>query len=215
MNILKSALMSRVGNASLAGNCGKLLMPSTTVTNDVLYFNFPVVRLISTTPALWAEPVKKKKRIDPAIIKAREDRRKRKIEKQIRKLAKHERQLKPVIELELPAELKDPKSLKERQRPTVKLPLEEEEYRWLLEKKWSRYKFQVNVREVRMLDKLMVSQERALSELKAESEDLFQAAIHPDESYLSLEVKGPVETPPIKDYDPEEGDYFDISRKWE
>lgn len=48
------------------------------------------------------EPLKKKKRVDPAVIKAREDRRKKKIEKQIRKLEKNARQLKPLEELEIP-----------------------------------------------------------------------------------------------------------------
>lgn len=41
----------------------------------------------SSTP-LFAEPLKKKKRLDPQILKAREDRKRRKIEKAIRKLEK-------------------------------------------------------------------------------------------------------------------------------
>lgn len=57
------------------------------------------------TPALCAEPTKKKKRIDPQIVKAREDRRKRKLEKAIRKLEKNARQLKPIDENELPNSL--------------------------------------------------------------------------------------------------------------
>lgn len=57
------------------------------------------------TPALYAEPTKKKRRIDPAIVKAREDRRRRKIEKAIRKLEKNARQLKPIDENELPDNL--------------------------------------------------------------------------------------------------------------
>lgn len=46
--------------------------------------------------------MKKKKRIDPAVVKAREDRRKKRLEKQIRKLEKNARQLKPIEELEIP-----------------------------------------------------------------------------------------------------------------
>lgn len=60
-----------------------------------------------STPILCAEPLKKKKKMDPAIIKAREDRRKKKIEKQIRRLEKHARQLKPIDELEIPLTLID------------------------------------------------------------------------------------------------------------
>lgn len=40
--------------------------------------------------------------MDPAIIKAREERKKKKIEKQIKKLEKSARQLKPIEELEIP-----------------------------------------------------------------------------------------------------------------
>jgi len=51
--------------------------------------------------------LKRKKRIDPAIIKAREDRRKRKLEKQIRRLQKQAKQLKPISEMEVPSKLID------------------------------------------------------------------------------------------------------------
>lgn len=54
-----------------------------------------------------AEPLKKKKRIDPAVIKAREERKKRKLEKQIRRLEKNARQLKPLIELDVPSAIID------------------------------------------------------------------------------------------------------------
>jgi len=46
--------------------------------------------------------LKKKKKIDPAIIRAREDRKKKKIEKQIKRLEKNSQQLKPIDELEVP-----------------------------------------------------------------------------------------------------------------
>lgn len=54
-----------------------------------------------------AEPLKKKKRMDPAVVKAKEDRRKKKLEKQIRRLEKNARQLKPLDELEVPLILID------------------------------------------------------------------------------------------------------------
>lgn len=64
------------------------------------------------TQVLCAEPTKKKKRIDPQVIKAREDRRRRKLEKQIRKMEKNARQLKPIDENELPDSLIDAKERK-------------------------------------------------------------------------------------------------------
>lgn len=60
------------------------------------------------TPIVCAEPMKKKKKLDPQIVKARLDRRKRKIEKQIRRLQKNARQLKPIDEIEIPKALLNP-----------------------------------------------------------------------------------------------------------
>lgn len=51
--------------------------------------------------------MKKKKKMDPAIVKAREDRRRKKLEKQIRRLQKNARQLKPIDELEVSLDLLD------------------------------------------------------------------------------------------------------------
>lgn len=65
--------------------------------------------MFHSTPVLCAEPMKKKKKMDPAILKAREERRKRKIEKQIRKLEKNAQQLKPIDEMEIPLEYVDEK----------------------------------------------------------------------------------------------------------
>lgn len=49
-----------------------------------------------------AEPLKKKKRIDPMVVRQREERKKKKIEKMIRRLEKNAGQLKPIDELEVP-----------------------------------------------------------------------------------------------------------------
>lgn len=59
------------------------------------------------TPSLYAEPLKRRTKIDPAVVKAREDRRRKKLEKQIRRLEKNARQLKPIDELEVPMSLID------------------------------------------------------------------------------------------------------------
>ena len=49
--------------------------------------------------------MKKKKRIDPAIVKAREEKKKKRLEKSIKKLEKSTKQLKPVEEIQLPMAL--------------------------------------------------------------------------------------------------------------
>jgi large subunit ribosomal protein L40 len=58
---------------------------------------------------LLAEPLKKKKKLDPQIIKQREERRRKKLEKQIKRLERNARQLKPIDELEVPLTLLDEK----------------------------------------------------------------------------------------------------------
>ena len=52
-----------------------------------------------------AEPLKKKKRIDPSVIKAREERKKKRLEKSIRQLAKNAQKLKPIDEMVVPKKL--------------------------------------------------------------------------------------------------------------
>jgi len=44
--------------------------------------------LFRSSVPMFAEPLKKKKRLDPQILKAREDRKRKKIEKAIKKLEK-------------------------------------------------------------------------------------------------------------------------------
>ncbi|ODN05198.1 39S ribosomal protein L40, mitochondrial [Orchesella cincta] len=128
-----------------------------------------LTRWVSTSPCLFAEPLKKKKRLDPAIIKAREDRRRRKLEKQIRRMEKTAQQLKPLQELEVPVSIVD--TYYERLRQEIKISPEEEESRWLLQKDWARYMFRVNSAELRMIDRILASQQKALEELRKESKN--------------------------------------------
>ncbi|GFG36580.1 hypothetical protein Cfor_06193 [Coptotermes formosanus] len=178
-------------------------------------------RLISTgisplffkaTTCLYAEPLKKKKRIDPAIIKQREERKKKRLEKQIRRLERHARQLKPIDELEVPFEFIDEK--KERIREAPALTPETLEERALLYKEWARYKRKQNMNNMQMIDRLVFAQQKALDELRQESEELYQAAIQINPTQLPFTVRGPVRTPPIKGYDSPDGEYLDVSKKW-
>ncbi|XP_050297064.1 39S ribosomal protein L40, mitochondrial [Anthonomus grandis grandis] len=172
-------------------------------TNNSLFFK--------ATPCLMAEPMKKKKRLDPAVIRAREERKKKKIEKQIRRLEKHARQLKPLSECEVPLVLLDEKL--ERQRNIVHTP-ETLEKRALLEKKWANYKRIQLLNDLQMIDRVQFYQQRALDELKKESEELYQEAIQPDYHMIPFTTVGPVETPAIEDYDVPDGEYQDVSKKW-
>lgn len=102
-----------------------------------------------------------------------------------------------------------------RTRVLPKLSEEVVEQRILLEKKWAHYKLQERVSDFQIIDRLLQSQKKALEELRKESEELYQEAIQPDLTLTPISFEGPVNTPPIKDYISPDGDYIDISKKWE
>ncbi|KAI8424915.1 hypothetical protein MSG28_006833 [Choristoneura fumiferana] len=165
------------------------------------------------TDQLCAEPMKKKKKIDPAIVKAREDRRRKKLEKQIRRLEKNARQLKPIDELEVPLHLMD--EMKKRKRPEPKLSADQVEARALLQKEWTKYKRVEYIANVAQIDRIMGAQRRALDKLYEVSEDLYNEAIMPDLQLVPYSINGPVATPPIKGYYSPDGEYIDVSKKWD
>ncbi|XP_045475289.1 39S ribosomal protein L40, mitochondrial [Harmonia axyridis] len=168
---------------------------------------------IKISPILCAEPLKKKKKMDPAVLRAREERRKKKIEKQIRRLERNARQLKPIEECEIPLNVSDERDIRTRNNPP--LPESEIERRALLEKSWARYKHEQRFNDLKMIDRIFFSQQKALDELRAESEELYQEAIQTDFRLIPFRSEGPVETPPIKNYEVPDGDYVDTSKKWE
>ncbi|GAB0088271.1 mitochondrial ribosomal protein L40 [Sergentomyia squamirostris] len=186
---------------------------SRALTNPVMAISLAPNRFFNSTPVLMAEPLKKKKKMDPQIIKQREERRKKKIEKQIRRLEKNARQLKPIDELEVPFTLIDEK--KERQRPATLLNPETLEERVLLQKEWARYKGKQKLANYQLIDQVMQAQSKALDELKLESEELYEAAIQPDPLLLPFKNRVLVSTPPIANYDSPDGEYIDVSKKWE
>merc|ERR1712136_278756 len=116
--------------------------------------NFPL--LFRTSLPMLAEPLKKKKKMDPAIVKAREEKKKRKIEKSIRRLEKNAKELKPIEELGIPLVLAKEQNLRTRKE---KLSEEEQGSNTLLLKSWSRYKYNQQLNENRMIDRITNSTE--------------------------------------------------------
>ncbi|KAF0304865.1 39S ribosomal protein L40, mitochondrial [Amphibalanus amphitrite] len=168
---------------------------------------------IAVSHPLCAEPLKKKKRIDPAVVRAREERRRRKLEKAIRRLEKSSRQLKPLAEMELPREVRA--ELSERRRPARPLTTEEANERFDLMKEWTRHRREQHVADVAVLRRIQESRAKALRELRAESFQLYCAAIEEDPDLVPWAHSGPTLTPPIDGYDAPDGDYVDTTRRWE
>ncbi|XP_067143819.1 large ribosomal subunit protein mL40 [Centruroides vittatus] len=165
------------------------------------------------TQALGGEPLKKKKRVDPAIVRRREERKRKKIEKGIRRLEKTAKKLKPLDECEIPKNIL--MELDKRTRKVEKLTEKEEQERANIMKEWQKYKKEQFENELNMLDRIMMAQENALLELKKESEDLYQAALQLDTQFIPFMVKGPTATPPNADYEPPNGVYVDTTKRYD
>jgi large subunit ribosomal protein L40 len=98
---------TRIKKKNLISFLRNFLLKSCSATARALHTSSPVC--ITSTPVLFAEPLKKKKKLDPQVIKHREERKRKKLEKQIRRLERNARQLKPIEELEVPLTLLDEK----------------------------------------------------------------------------------------------------------
>lgn len=64
-----------------------------------------------------------------------------------------------------------------RKRPPKILSEAEIDERCVTIKKWAHYKLKENLADVQMLDRMLYSQQRALDELRQESEELYQEAV--------------------------------------
>ncbi|XP_065559751.1 large ribosomal subunit protein mL40-like isoform X2 [Artemia franciscana] len=166
-----------------------------------------------TSAVQCAEPMKKKKKMDPSIIRHREQRKMKRIERSIRKLERVERPLKPLDETQIPLSLKYEIPIRQRQLQPISQDIELSQRELLVA--WSHHKQKEAERDLACIRKLLDAQGKALKELKLESEELYIEATQLDLSLLPYKAVGPTRTPQIKGYDPPDGDYIDVSRKWE
>lgn len=102
-----------------------------------------------------------------------------------------------------------------RKRPAIIHSNEKLEERMVALKEWAKYKHDEHYFNLQVINDLEYSQQRALNELREVSEQLYQEAIKLDDSFLPYELTGPVETPPIENYESPDGEYNDISKKWD
>lgn len=66
-----------------------------------------------------------------------------------------------------------------------------------------------------MLDNVMLSQQKALDELRAESKELYEEAVQPDVSLIPHITKGPLNSIAIPNYEMPDGDYIDVTKKYD
>lgn len=155
-------------------------------------------------------PGKRKKRIDPILEKFKEDRKIKRLSKALKKMQKKDRIPKPLLEIEVSPHLIKEKD--QRNRGSV-ISEKVKEERILLGKDWSRFCGNRNRNEVRQFDNVILSQNKALDELKALSPTLYFEAIQPDPTLIPFKAKGPVYTLPIPDYI-QDGSYKDVTKEF-
>ncbi|EPY87008.1 mitochondrial ribosomal protein L40-like protein [Camelus ferus] len=151
-----------------------------------------------------AEPLRKKKKVDPKKDQAAKDR----LKKRIRRLEKASQELIPIEDFITPVKFLN----KTRQRPPAELPFEESERRALLLKKWSLYKQREHEAERDAVRSLLQAQQEALRELQLTAPELHAEATKRDPGLFPFERQGPDYTPPISNYQPPEGRYHDITK---
>ncbi|XP_051964044.1 39S ribosomal protein L40, mitochondrial [Xyrauchen texanus] len=164
---------------------------------------FTSVLSLKTSMPLRAEP-KKKKKVDPR----REQMMKERLKKKLKKMEKVPPELIPIEDFVTSAKSFDETRIREAPR----LSFEESERRALLLKEWSRYKHIQHQAEMGAIKDALEAQRQALEELKLESEELYKAAISPDNDIFPFQHQGPCYTPPIENYEAPDGKYHDITR---
>ena len=164
---------------------------------------------LSTSAALlMSAPVKKKRKNDPVMDRKRDEKRLRKYSKALKKMEKKDRINKPLIELEVdPNQFGGEMKLKrERVLPSITSEQKEEkiETHELLKKEWSRYAGKRHLKEIKLVDSVIIHRQIALEELRKESNELYAHAIKPepglldDDSKVYYKAVGPTSTPPIR-----------------
>lgn len=168
---------------------------------------------ISTTAALFAEPMKKKKKTDISLTRMKQERRAKKIEKEIKKMRKTPKQLKPVDEYVLAPQIM--KELKARQRKPTEADAVVKDSVDKFSIIWVEYTNQQATLEYRALRRVQQAQAKALEHLKLESRELHRAALEIDELLLPFEDNLIIkDTPPNKNYVRPDGKKSDITKAW-
>ncbi|KAL4003002.1 Mitochondrial ribosomal protein L28 family protein [Acanthocheilonema viteae] len=170
-------------------------------------------RLHMSAVQLSSPFIKAQKKMDPEIAKLREERKRRKLKKEIKLLESFGKKPKPVEEYIF--DKKHEANINERIRPNIRLNENEEDERVILEMEYKRYLNKLAVMDTRWITESIRKQENALQKLKMLSPEMYKAALEPDECFLqSFIYQGPTLTPPLESYDPPDGHYIDVSKKW-
>lgn len=171
-------------------------------------------RAISCTPALWAEPPRKKKRIDPAMLKKQVERKIMKAKREITRLESQPKQPIALTEYQYsPSELRDLTA-----RPKHSM----EEFNISLstlrgaQRLWALYRAEQDRMASKSVDKVVRAQENALKMMRVLDQDLYNRTVAIDDTvlipYNSDHMRR--ETPPNPDYQPPDGNVTDVTKEY-
>lgn len=171
-------------------------------------------RAISTTSSLYAEPLKKRRRLDPAVLKVRVERKIKKVEREILKLESEPSQLAPVLEYQLTnSDISDLEA-----RPQHKM----EEFGLTpttiraAKRLWTFYRGHQSKIERMSLARVERAQTKALEHMEAIDPELYNATVAVDDTnlipYRSSHMRK--ETGANANYTPPDGHMTDITKEW-
>lgn len=89
-----------------------------------------------------------------------------------------------------------------RKRPKTDVSSEEGVRRYLLTKEWSRYRMQKHKDDLKLINCMVASRDKALRELKKVSPSLYNKALELNPELFPFDCLGPTATPPIAGYTP-------------
>lgn len=141
-------------------------------------------------------PLKKRKRIDPQVLRAREEKRKRRLEREIRQLEKLQRCPRPIEEARMPPSIYYDREyvasviyspfasgnylkfhFRGRTRELTQVSEDIKEERLQNLKIWSYIRLKESITDNKELKRIMCAQKKALLELQKESDKLYRAAV--------------------------------------
>lgn len=174
----------------------------------------PCARAISTTQTLCAEPPKKKRRIDPALLKLRTERKIAKTKREIEKLESEPKQSIPILEYEYTnSELRE---LRSRPQHTLEeFDLTPDTIRGAV-RLWSIYRSEQEHMASKSLSRVKKAQETALEQLRVLDKQLYDRTVEVSDTmtipYRPDHMRR--ETPPNPDYTPPDGHIKNVSKEY-
>lgn len=171
-------------------------------------------RGFSTTSTLFAQPPRKKRRLDPAILRVRVERKMVKYQREIDKLEAEPRQLIPIQEYQYTnKEIRDLKARPGRTMADVGIDVGTIR---AAERLWNFYRLEQNYLENKSIRRVERAQKRALDTLKQLDESLYIKTITADDltliPYISSHIRK--ETAPNPDYRSPDGYIKNITKEW-